>query len=218
MSQQALWYAARATGVTLLLVLTLTAVLGIVARSGRRSAGLPGFALAIVHRNASLLAIALLVVHVATVVLDPFAHVGVLGALIPFGAGYRPLWVGLGTCAGDVLLALLITSLSRHRIGARVWRGVHWGAYATWPLAFAHTVGSGTDVSTGWLRATAVACAAAVVLAVGWRCSRSFLRRSPASTAAGPGVARQPSRPQVVPRQWPREGGTPAHSLGGWTR
>ncbi|WP_462187167.1 hypothetical protein [Frankia sp. CcWB2] len=47
MSTEALWYAARGTGTTCLLLLTLTVVLGIVARSGRGLAGLPGFALAV---------------------------------------------------------------------------------------------------------------------------------------------------------------------------
>jgi methionine sulfoxide reductase heme-binding subunit len=220
MSQTALWYTARATGTTLLLVLTLTVVLGIVARSGRRAGGLPGFAVAAVHRNASLLAIALLVVHVTTVVLDPYSHLDMLDTVIPFTAGYRPLWVGLGTCAADVLLALVLTSLLRHRIGARIWRGVHWAAYGVWPLAFAHSLGSGTDAATGWLRAVAATCALAVVLAVGWRCSQSFLRRPPAgSTATGTNVPHRSPRGLAAPLpQQPRHGGTPTHSLGEWAR
>jgi sulfoxide reductase heme-binding subunit YedZ len=220
MSDAALWYAARATGTTLLLVLTFTVVLGIVARSGRRAGGLPGFAVAAVHRDASLLAVALLVVHVATVVLDPFSHLGVLDTVIPFGAGYRPFWVGLGTCAADVLLALVVTSLSRHRIGARIWRGVHWAAYAAWPLAFVHSLGSGTDVGTGWLRLVAGGCALADVLAVGWRCSESFLRRPPAGSAS-PGTPvphRSPRPPTARPQQPSRHSGPAAHSVGRWTR
>ena len=191
MSQNVLWYTARGTGLTLLLVLTLTVVLGIVARRGQPAAGLPGFALAAVHRNASLLALALLVIHVATLALDPLAHIGVLDAVVPFAAGYRPLWVGLGTCAADLLLAVVLTSLVRHRIGVRVWRGVHWGAYAAWPLAFIHSLGAGTDVGTWWQLAVAVGCALAVVLAVSWRCSTSFH-----PGAAGPAT----SSPQPLAR------------------
>jgi len=174
MSQNVLWYTARGTGLTLLGVLTLSLVLGIVARSGRPTAGLPGFALAAVHRNTSLLALALLMIHVTTLVADPLAHVAVIDAVVPFAAGYRPLWVGLGTCAADLLLAIVLTSLLRRRIGARLWRGVHWAAYATWPVAFAHSLGAGTDVGTRWQLAVAVVCSAAVMLAVGWRCSAAF--------------------------------------------
>ncbi|MBL7488649.1 ferric reductase-like transmembrane domain-containing protein [Frankia sp. AgB1.9] len=220
MSHAELWYAARATGTTLLLVLTLTVVLGIVARSGRRAGGLPGFAVAAVHRNTSLLAVALLVVHVVTVVLDPFSHLGALDTVLPFGAGYRPFWVGLGTCAADVLLALVVTSLLRRRIGARIWRGVHWAAYAVWPLAFAHSLGSGTDAGTGWLRAVAGGCAVTVVLAVCWRCSDSFHRRRPSgSLAAGLHLPDRPPRPPAArPHQPRRPGGAEAHTVGRWTR
>jgi sulfoxide reductase heme-binding subunit YedZ len=205
MSDNVLWYTARGTGLTLLLVLTLTLVLGIVARSGRPAAGLPGFALAAVHRNASLLALTLLVIHVTTLVLDPFAHIAVIDVIVPFAAGYRPLWVGLGTCAADLLLAVLITSLLRHRIGARVWRGVHWAAYAALPVAYAHSLGAGTDVGVWWQLVVAVVCPLAVVLAVGWRLSASF--RGGAGRPAA--VVPPPPRPlgqlyqPAVPRQDP---------------
>jgi sulfoxide reductase heme-binding subunit YedZ len=194
-SHNVLWYTARGTGATLLMVLTLTVVIGIVARSGRPFGGLPGFAVAHVHRNVSLLALALLVLHVTTLVLDPVAHIGVLDAVIPFGAGYRPLWVGLGTCAADILLALVITSLLRHRIGVRLWRGLHWAAYAAWPVAFFHALGSGTDIGATWLRLVAAGCALAVVVAAGWRASASFLPAGRTSLAASRAQGIAPSPP-----------------------
>ncbi|ADP82596.1 ferric reductase-like transmembrane domain-containing protein [Pseudofrankia inefficax] len=208
MSQNVLWYTARGTGLTLLLVLTLTLVLGIVARRGQPAAGLPGFALAAVHRNASLLALALLVIHVTTLVLDPLAHIAVIDTVVPFAAGYRPLWVGLGTCAADLLLAVVVTSLLRQRIGARVWRGVHWAAYAAWPVAFLHSLGTGTDVGTWWQLTVAVVCALAVAVAAGWRCSASFQAdRAGAARPAATGPAQPLPRPlgqlyqPAVPRQ-----------------
>jgi sulfoxide reductase heme-binding subunit YedZ len=185
MSQNVLWYTARGTGLTLLLVLTLALVLGIVARAGRPAVGLPGFALAAVHRNVSLLALALLVIHVGTLTLDPLAPIALIDAVVPFAAGYRPLWVGLGTCAADLLLAVVLTSLARHRIGARAWRRVHWAAYAAWPVAFAHSLGAGTDVGTAWQVAVEVVCATAVVVAVICRCSATvFIERQPRRAAA----------------------------------
>ncbi|WP_081438322.1 ferric reductase-like transmembrane domain-containing protein [Pseudofrankia asymbiotica] len=188
MTNDVLWYTARGTGMTLLLVLTLTVVLGIAARSGRPAAGLAGFALATVHRDASLLAVALLAIHVTTLVADPFAQVAVLDVVLPFRAAYRPLWVGLGTVALDLLVALVATSLLRRRIGARAWRALHWAAYATWPLAFAHSLGSGSDVGTRWQVLVAVVCAGAVLLAIGWRCSAAFLTtRGTTRTSGRPG-------------------------------
>jgi sulfoxide reductase heme-binding subunit YedZ len=217
MTDPALWYTARAAGTTLLPVLTLTVVIGIVAHSGRAAPGLPGFAVAAVHRDVSLLGVVLLVVHVATLVLDPFARLGLLDAVVPFGAGYRPLWVGLGTCAADLMLVLVITSLLRRHLGARNWRRVHWVAYGAWPLAVAHALGSGSDVATGWMRAVALACAGAVLLAVGWRCARFLLGRG-GSAGPGAGGLAPDRRLMPPPYQPPRQRDSPARDREEWTR
>ena len=49
--------------------------------------------------------------------------------------------------ASDLLLALTVTSLLRSRISYRAWRVLHWTAYACWPVALAHGLGTGTDTS-----------------------------------------------------------------------
>ena len=64
---------------------------------------------------------------------------------------------------------VIVTSLLRARIGARAWRAIHWAAYASWPLALAHSFGTGTDASSLWLRAVGISCVAAVGSAVVWR-------------------------------------------------
>jgi sulfoxide reductase heme-binding subunit YedZ len=170
----ALWYLARGTGVVSLVLLTVVVALGIAGRSGRPAFGLPRFAVTAVHRNASLLAVALLVVHVTTLMFDPYAQLKLVDVVLPFTSTYRPLWVGLGTLGLDLIVALVVTTLLRHRLGLRAWRAVHWLAYAAWPVAFLHGLGAGTDAGQLWLRGTAIACALAVLAAVAWRCSPTF--------------------------------------------
>ena len=164
-----LWYASRAGGTLTLILLTATVLLGVV--SGGRAAPrrIGRFEIGLLHRNLSLLTLAFLVVHVVTAVVDPFVHLGWAVSVMPFAAPYRPLWLGLGTAALDLLLAVLITSALRHRLGVRRWKTVHWLAYAAWPLALFHGAGTGTDTRLPlqlWLYA---ACLASVVAAVWWR-------------------------------------------------
>ena len=164
-----LWYASRASGTLSLILLTATLVLGIA--SGGRSAPrrIGRFEIGLLHRNLSLLTLVFLAVHVVTAVLDPFVHLGWAVSLVPFGASYRPLWLGLGTAAFDLLLAVLVTSALRLRLGVRRWKAVHWLAYAAWPFALFHGVGTGTDTRLPvqlWLYA---GCLASVVGAVWWR-------------------------------------------------
>lgn len=170
----ALWYLGRGTGVVCLILLTTVVALGVASRSGRPAFGLPRFAVAAVHRNASLVALVLLAGHVLALLFDPYAELKLVDLVVPFGGAYRPLWLGLGTLALDLVVALVVTSLLRHRLGLRSWRAVHWLAYAAWPVAFLHGLGTGTDAGQLWLRAVAVTCAGAVVAAVCWRCSTRF--------------------------------------------
>jgi methionine sulfoxide reductase heme-binding subunit len=180
----ALWYLARGTGLVSLAMLTVVVVLGVGSRAGRPVFGLPRFAVALVHRNASLLAVSLLAVHVTTLLFDPYAQLGVADTVIPFRGSYRPLWVGLGTLAFDLVIALVITSLLRQRLGLRVWRAVHWLAYVAWPIAWLHAWNSGTDSGSAWLRLSALACSLLFGAALVWRFSAGFsenagIRRTP---------------------------------------
>ncbi|MDT7617210.1 MAG: hypothetical protein QOF00_4657 [Pseudonocardiales bacterium] len=183
----ALWYLGRGTGVVSLVLLTLVVGLGIATRSGRPLPGLPRFAVTAVHRSASLLAVAFLVVHVGTLLFDPYAQLDVLSLVVPFTAAAQPFWYGLGALALDLILALVATSLLRDRIGPRIWRGIHWAAYAAWPIALAHGLGSGRDAGTGWMLTITGVCVAAVLGAVGWRVSDRFAEvRGPAPAPVVP--------------------------------
>jgi sulfoxide reductase heme-binding subunit YedZ len=173
---EALWYFARGSGLVTLVLLTVVVALGIGARSGRTAFGLPRFAVNMLHRNAALLAVVLLIGHMVSLLFDPYAQLRLVDLVLPFAGQYRPLWQGLGTLAFDLILAIVATSLLRRRIGARVWRVVHWFAYLCWPVALLHGLGTGTDNGTWWLWTVSMLCAATVVAAVGWRVSPSFAR------------------------------------------
>jgi sulfoxide reductase heme-binding subunit YedZ len=154
----AYWYLTRGTGTVALILLTLSLALGVANARRLRTAGIPRFVFTAVHRNASLLAVVFLAVHIATVLLDGYVSVNLLNTIIPFSSSYRPFWLGLGAVAFDLLLAVTITSLLRHRFGYRAWRATHWAAYACWPIALVHAVGTGTDSGAGWMLVIVGAC------------------------------------------------------------
>ena len=80
--------------------------------------------------------------------------------------------MGLGTVASDLLIALIVTSVLRRRLGYRAWRAVHWAAYACWPVAILHGLGTGSDTKATWMLALTLASVAAVVVAVLARVAR----------------------------------------------
>jgi methionine sulfoxide reductase heme-binding subunit len=205
-SGTALWYASRATGVVALVLLTGVVVLGILVTRRGRLPGLPRFATTSLHRSMSLLAVAFVAVHVMTAIADPYVSIGIAATVIPFTSAYKALWIGLGAVSLDIIIALIVTSLARARIGRRTWRAVHWLAYASWPVALAHSIGSANDLRTGDLLALTVLCTAAVVGATGWRV---------VSAAAAPSRAERAAR-ALGEMQAPRPGQHAAtHSLPG---
>ena len=184
-----LWFATRATGLIALVLLTGTVVLGIVTSVRFASPAWPRFVTVSLHRNLSLLTITFTGLHVLTTITDPFASISAVSVVVPFTSGYRRIWLGFGAVAFDLLLAVLVTSLLRTRIGPRAWRAVHWAGYACWPVALVHGLGTGTDGAARWVLTITAVCALAVVsagvwrLAVGWP-AHAGLRVAAAAAAA----------------------------------
>jgi sulfoxide reductase heme-binding subunit YedZ len=124
------------------------------------------------HRNLSIMIVCFLAVHVATAILDPFAKLGLRDALLPFSSWYRPLWLGLGVVAAELVVALALTSAVRKWLGYRSWRVIHWLSYVAWPLALLHGLGTGSDVRTTWFLWAQAACVFGAWLGlVFWRLS-----------------------------------------------
>lgn len=180
----ALWAFGRVSGIVSLLLLTVSVVLGIVTRSGRPLPGLPRFSVSLVHRNIAILASVFLLLHVGTLLLDTYAKLTLTDIIVPFVGSYRPFWQGLGTVAFDLLLAVVITSLLRRRIGVRTFKAVHWLTYAMWPVALIHSIGNGTNGTSGWFLLVAIVCALAVVVTLSWRLSARFLETAAARERA----------------------------------
>lgn len=219
---KALWYLTRGFGLVAMVLLTVSVALGVAQLARYARPGLPRFVVAGLHRNVSLLAVVLLVVHVVTAIADPFAPIRLIDAFIPFAGLYRPVWLGMGALAADLLLALVVTSLARNRIGYESWRLVHWAAYACWPVALVHGLGTGSDTRLGWVQLIYVLCVALVLAALAWRLTTRWSaapssRRLVAAFGAVVLVAAVSAWTAHGPLQggWARRAGTPPALLGG---
>jgi predicted ferric reductase len=144
-SQSSYWYLTRASGFISLVLFSVAFTLGLLTAGRVWSPRWPRFVTESLHRSVSLIAVSMVVVHVATILLDSYVKIDIQDAVIPFVSAYLPFWVGLGAIAFDVIIALIITSLLRSRLNRFWWRAVHWLAYISWPVALAHTIGIGTD-------------------------------------------------------------------------
>jgi methionine sulfoxide reductase heme-binding subunit len=216
-----LWYATRASGYTALVLLSATVVVGLLTSTRQSSRDWPRFVVQSLHRNLSLLVVVFLLIHIATSVIDPFAKLSVADAVIPFIAGYRPLWLGLGVVSCELLLAITVTSLVRNRLGWRAWQIVHMLAYVSWPVAVVHGIGTGSDTKSVWALLLVTGCVVVVIGALVWRLAVAGPRiavlrwTGVAAGIAGTGVlvvwmASGPLQPG-----WAKAAGTPADLLAG---
>ena len=166
---RALWYLTRATGLVALVLLTISVVMGIIATVGWKSERWPRFLSQRMHRDVSLFCIGFVGLHVLSTVSDGYVDIGLSSAFLPFQTAYRPVWISFGALAFDLLLAVMITSALRRRIGYSSWRIVHWLAYLCWPIALIHSFGSGSDSSLPFVIALDATCGAAVAAAAACR-------------------------------------------------
>ncbi len=176
LATNSLWFMTRGAGITTLLLLTASVLLGILASLDVGPRGLPRFVTPELHRNISLLSLVFLAIHVVTTVVDGYVSVRWIDAFVPFIGSYHPLALGLGAVALDLMVAINLTSIFRSRLAPATWRFVHLSAYACWPVALFHGLLMGTDRTQGWMLLLDVACALPVAMLVVYRSLRRRAR------------------------------------------
>jgi Ferric reductase like transmembrane component len=182
-SSKATWYLTRGTGAVALVLLTIVTILGVANTVRWTPAATPRFVIQRLHRNLSLVAVVFVVIHVATAVIDGFAPIRWIDVVIPFRSAYRPLWLGFGAVAFDLMIAIIVTSLLRARLGYTAWRILHWMTYGLWVSAAFHGLGIGSDATQPWMLVLVAASIGAVLAAVLWRIALGWGEWTPGRAA-----------------------------------
>ena len=170
------WYAARATGITAYLLVSAVVVLGLTMAAKKPFARWPRFTVEDVHRFGGLLVGSFVTIHVVTVAIDSWLPFSLQSIVVPFISRYRPIWVGLGIAAAELLVALAVTNHYRRRLPYTFWRRAHYLNFAVWAAVTVHGLGSGTDRSAPWALGVYAAAVSAVSAAIVWRAARGRVR------------------------------------------
>ena len=187
-----LWYTTRATGLVALVLFTIVVCLGTFVSNRVGGTAVGRFELNELHRSVSMVAMAFLVLHIVTTVLDSYVPTGWISIVIPMTSAYKRLYVTLGTVAFDLMLAVWASSLLKARISNGSWRFIHWLSWLAFVAAIVHSFLIGTDARSGIGLAVVAACAFAVLVTAIWR----YVKRPPRSlgrTALSPLAQRTPS-------------------------
>ena len=200
-----LWLTARASGLVAYGLLTLQVSLGILmshptnAASWKLSKRLFPW-----HENLSAFLLAFSLVHVAAIVLDPYAQVDVVGTFVPGLAAYRPIPVAIGTLSLYAGLLASITARWTRLLPSGLWLRLHRVALLAWATAWIHGVLAGTDTLPleAWYGGTGLV----VVVVVAWRYSVIRAQRR-AARSASPALSASPAQSSA-----PAHSSSPAQS------
>lgn len=144
------WYVTRASAIIAWVLATLSVLWGVlmstrVLRSAANAAWLQDL-----HRYFAGTGLAMVGVHLVSLMLDGWLAMTPAELLVPFVTDYRPFAVAFGILAFYLLLAIQLTSWLMRRLPRRVWHGVHLSSYLVLLLVAVHAGLSGTDVGTPW--------------------------------------------------------------------
>ena len=176
------WLAARAAGIAAFLLLTFQIALGLVlSHPTNKSAWKLSKRIFPWHEHLWVFVMAFLLVHIVSLILDPYAGVGLGGAFIPGLSAYRSSPVALGTMALYAFLLTAITARYTRLLPSGAWLSIHRLALVVWILSWVHGVLAGTDSDA--LRAVYIASGLAVLAAGAYRYWASRQRRPTFTTA-----------------------------------
>ena len=188
------WLVSRSAGIVALGLISLAVLIGLTMSTKILQRPGLGRKLAHLHEHITLVAMAAIVVHGATLLGDKWLHAGVKGLIVPFTMAYRPLYTGLGIVAAYLALLLGLSFYVRRRIGTKLWRKLHRATAIVWVLGVVHTIGAGSDASTVWLRAVMLVTGAPIVFLL---LVRILHRRQPAAGRAVPTAASDATHPDL---------------------
>jgi predicted ferric reductase len=167
-AQLRVWLAARATGLVSYLLLTAQIVFGLVlSHPTNQSTWKLSKRLFPWHENLWIFVLAFLAAHIVSLLLDPYAGVGVVGTFIPGLSGFRSSPVALGTLAMYAMIVTGLTARYTRLLPPGFWLKLHRLSLVVFILAWLHGILSGTD--TAALRPFYLATGLAVLAAAAYR-------------------------------------------------
>ncbi len=157
-----LWYLTRTTAVAAYVTLTFAVILGMLRGVARGTGERLSWIVDELHQVLATVFASLVVLHLLTLIYDPFLPFSIKNILVPADEPYRPFAVTLGVVALYTLVVVLGSTWIRRFIPYRFWRTIHYASFATFVLVTLHGLFAGSDTGEPWMRAIYAGASAAV--------------------------------------------------------
>jgi sulfoxide reductase heme-binding subunit YedZ len=145
------WVLARVCGLASFAALSISLLTGAALRTAVLDWLASNRSVRSLHEFTAVLWMPLGGLHMAAILLDRTARVGVADLFIPFRVEYgdprATLAIGLGTLTFELFLLVAVTGWLKRRMRAAAWRWIHRLSYLAFAMLFLHAVLAGTDFS-----------------------------------------------------------------------
>ena len=146
------WYLSRVAGLISYILLFLSLCLGMAFKSQRSAWGGGRWRMLDLHQFLAVLGLALVGLHVFSLLGDKYFSLSLSQLLIPMASPYRPVPMAIGILGFHASLVAVIAWYLRKSIGNRAWRILHSSAIVVFLLGLVHGITSGTDTSSLWVQ------------------------------------------------------------------
>lgn len=145
-AQLRVWLASRAAGIVALVLLAAQIVIGLVlSHPTNKAVWRVSRVVFPWHDTLWLFALAFVAAHIVSIVVDPWAGVGLAGAFLPGLSAFRTAPVALGTLAMYALLITGVTARWTRLLPRGTWLIIHRASIGIFVLAWMHGLLAGTD-------------------------------------------------------------------------
>jgi sulfoxide reductase heme-binding subunit YedZ len=145
------WIVLRAAGIGAYLMLFLSVAWGLLATTSLVTKRVAKPTSTLFHQFVATVGLALLGVHLGGLLIDTFVPFGVPDLLVPMASEFRPVATAFGVVAMYLMVAVMVSSWTKRRVGITWWRRLHLLAIPTFILSMVHGVFAGTDTSRPWM-------------------------------------------------------------------
>ena len=194
------WIVLRAAGIGAYLMLFLSVAWGLLATTSLVTKRVAKPTSTLFHQFVATVSLVLLTIHLGGLLIDTFMPFGLPDLLVPMSSDFRPVATAFGVVAMYLMVAVMVSSWTKKRIGITWWRRLHLLAIPTFTLSMVHGVFAGTDTSRPWMWGIYLATGAITLflvivrgLTVGYR-----PRRTPRPEHTEPKRAQQPAQPASI--------------------
>lgn len=162
------WTTTRAAGITSYLLLYASTVAGLLVSSKMASKRAKAAILG-VHQWSGWFGFLFGAMHGMVLLFDRYVGYSAFELAVPFASNDHRYLNGIGTLTLYISGLLILSSDLMKKLGKRVWRAIHFLAFAGYGLALLHGLLLGTDSRQGWMLAMYASTAASVLLLVAVR-------------------------------------------------